>query len=240
MVRVRRLILAIVLATGWSWRPSAARRPPRTSDEESTEPEINVLVLDRQGTRERDDDEPVEGAIIVVTDAAGERGRRGRDRRRGPRHHRPAGRGSVHRHPRPRLPRRRRGLPREGGDVIAIDPNRSRVLNITVGDRERASTTTVDRLPQVIFNGLSFGLIIAICSVGLSLIFGTTGLVNFAHGEHRSPGAPSSPGGSTRDHGMQLVPAASSPILIGAAHRRRHRPGPLEAAAYARRCASSP
>lgn len=32
-------------------------------------------------------------------------------------------------------------------------------------------------------NGLKFGLIIAMTAVGLSLIFGTTGLINFAHGE---------------------------------------------------------
>src|SRR5690606_20680269 len=36
---------------------------------------------------------------------------------------------------------------------------------------------------RALANGLKFGLIIAMCSVGLSLIFGTTGLINFAHGE---------------------------------------------------------
>jgi neutral amino acid transport system permease protein len=38
-------------------------------------------------------------------------------------------------------------------------------------------------------NGLKFGLIIAMCAVGLSLIFGTTGLINFAHGELVALGA---------------------------------------------------
>ena len=32
-------------------------------------------------------------------------------------------------------------------------------------------------------NGIKLALIIAITAVGLSLIFGTTGLSNFAHGE---------------------------------------------------------
>ncbi len=38
-------------------------------------------------------------------------------------------------------------------------------------------------LAQLIFDGVKFGMIIAMCSIGLSLIFGTTGLTNFAHGE---------------------------------------------------------
>lgn len=37
--------------------------------------------------------------------------------------------------------------------------------------------------------GLSFGLLLALSSVGLSLIFGTTGLTNFAHGEMVTLGA---------------------------------------------------
>ena len=37
--------------------------------------------------------------------------------------------------------------------------------------------------------GIRFGLIIAMCAIGLSLIFGTTGLVNFAHGEMVTFGA---------------------------------------------------
>ena len=44
-------------------------------------------------------------------------------------------------------------------------------------------------LPQTLANGVKFGLIIAICAVGLSLIYGTTGLSNFAHGEIVALGA---------------------------------------------------
>lgn len=40
-----------------------------------------------------------------------------------------------------------------------------------------------DRLPQLFVSGLRFGLIVALAAIGLSLIFGTTGLTNFAHGE---------------------------------------------------------
>jgi neutral amino acid transport system permease protein len=41
----------------------------------------------------------------------------------------------------------------------------------------------LERLPQLTASGLRFGLIIALAAIGLSLIFGTTGLTNFAHGE---------------------------------------------------------
>lgn len=38
-------------------------------------------------------------------------------------------------------------------------------------------------------SGLRFGLLIGLCAIGLSLIFGTTGLTNFAHGEMVTFGA---------------------------------------------------
>ncbi|WP_245657237.1 branched-chain amino acid ABC transporter permease [Herbidospora mongoliensis] len=45
------------------------------------------------------------------------------------------------------------------------------------------------RVAQLVFEGLNLGLIIALGAVGLSLIFGTTGLTNFAHGELLTIGA---------------------------------------------------
>ena len=41
----------------------------------------------------------------------------------------------------------------------------------------------VDQISQRIIAGIIFGSLLALASVGLSLIFGTTGLSNFAHGE---------------------------------------------------------
>ncbi len=46
-----------------------------------------------------------------------------------------------------------------------------------------AGRSTFDAFWRAVANGLKFGLIIAMTAVGLSLIFGTTGLINFAHGE---------------------------------------------------------
>ena len=64
-----------------------------------------------------------------------------------------------------------------------------RVVNYFTGESQRVSQSTVDRWAQRFADGLRLGLIIAICSVGLSLIFGTTGLTNFAHGEMVTFGA---------------------------------------------------
>lgn len=49
--------------------------------------------------------------------------------------------------------------------------------------------TTLERLASLLASGLRFGLVIALAAVGLSLIFGTTGLTNFAHGELLTFGA---------------------------------------------------
>lgn len=46
-----------------------------------------------------------------------------------------------------------------------------------------------NRVLQLVVSGLIFGLMIALASVGLSLIYGTTSLSNFAHGEQVTLGA---------------------------------------------------
>ena len=51
------------------------------------------------------------------------------------------------------------------------------------GSAGESGASLFDRIAQRLVDGFRLGLIIAICSVGLSLIFGTTGLTNFAHGE---------------------------------------------------------
>ena len=64
-----------------------------------------------------------------------------------------------------------------------------RSANFFVGKDQRRTRSRLDLLPQAIWNGLFFGLIIAVCAVGLSLIYGTTGLSNFCHGEMVTFGA---------------------------------------------------
>ncbi|PKQ26067.1 MAG: branched-chain amino acid ABC transporter permease [Actinobacteria bacterium HGW-Actinobacteria-4] len=86
-----------------------------------------------------------------------------------------------------------------------------------------------NRFLQSIVNGLVFGLLLALASVGLSLIYGTTGLSNFAHGEQVSFGAVLTYFFATQQPvslpmipvsfviGMPLVPAALLAIAVAGA-----------------------
>ena len=56
-------------------------------------------------------------------------------------------------------------------------------VNYFTGNANRASVGYWSQLAQRLADGARFGLVLAMCAVGLSLIFGTTGLTNFAHGE---------------------------------------------------------
>jgi branched-chain amino acid transport system permease protein len=50
-------------------------------------------------------------------------------------------------------------------------------------DTGGSSSANAERWAFLLFGGLQFGIIVALAALGLSLIFGTTGLTNFAHGE---------------------------------------------------------
>jgi branched-chain amino acid transport system permease protein len=60
---------------------------------------------------------------------------------------------------------------------------RQRVLFPFKGGETTSSESRVDRMLNLVVSGIRFGLVVGVCSVGLSLVYGTTGLVNFAHGE---------------------------------------------------------
>lgn len=65
----------------------------------------------------------------------------------------------------------------------------TRTVNYFTGESQSAGQSQFERVAQLTANGIQLGLILAMCSVGLSLIFGTTGLTNFAHGEMVTWGA---------------------------------------------------
>lgn len=73
--------------------------------------------------------------------------------------------------------------------VTRVDPGTPRFINFRLGERERNVQTRWDRAQQLTVEGIRFGLVIALAAVGLSLIYGTTGLTNFAHGEIMTFGA---------------------------------------------------
>ncbi len=62
-------------------------------------------------------------------------------------------------------------------------------VNFFIGEGVRNVTSFADQLVERIVNGLRFGLMLALAAVGLSLVYGTTGLSNFAHGEMVTFGA---------------------------------------------------
>ncbi|SDR11846.1 branched-chain amino acid transport system permease protein [Thermostaphylospora chromogena] len=72
------------------------------------------------------------------------------------------------------------------------------------------------RVAQLAFEGLSLGLTIALGAVGLSLIFGTTGLTNFSHGELLTIGAFTAYLFNTA-FGLHLLIAAPLAVLVAAA-----------------------
>ena len=66
---------------------------------------------------------------------------------------------------------------------VNIGQSGSTVLNFFIGQGERNTVNLWDQIVDRFFNGLNFGLLLALAAIGLSLVFGTTGLSNFAHAE---------------------------------------------------------
>ena len=75
----------------------------------------------------------------------------------------------------------------EAGTVLNVKQSDWLTSNATRNFRfvgaEVQTATLSDQILQRLVAGLIFGALLALASVGLSLIFGTTGLSNFAHGE---------------------------------------------------------
>jgi neutral amino acid transport system permease protein len=86
------------------------------------------------------------------------------------------------------------------------------------GSSQTAVVGFLDKLAQLLVEGIKFGAIIAITAVGLSLIFATTGLINFAHGELVTLGASIAfiLNASVLGPQLQLIPAAVVTVALGA------------------------
>jgi branched-chain amino acid transport system permease protein len=82
--------------------------------------------------------------------------------------------------------------------------------------REGLQTSTSATALRVLVDGIRFGLVIGITGIGLSLIFGTTGLTNFAHGELVTIGAVLAWTFNVTA-GLQLIWATLLAIMVGAA-----------------------
>lgn len=84
------------------------------------------------------------------------------------------------------------------------------------GGGDGGSSITLERVLQLLFGGIVLSFIIALASLGLSLIFGTTGLTNFSHGELLTLGAFTALVLNTAG-GLNIVIAAPIAIILSAA-----------------------
>lgn len=67
--------------------------------------------------------------------------------------------------------------------TLSVNENQVRTAVFALGERTGQRASSFDRFVTLTVDGVKFGSIIALASLGLSLIFGITGLINFAHGE---------------------------------------------------------
>ncbi|MEY3624781.1 MAG: hypothetical protein RL696_162 [Actinomycetota bacterium] len=63
------------------------------------------------------------------------------------------------------------------------------VQNFFIGEGTRVTVSMFDQVVARLIYGINFGLMLGLAAVGLSLVFGTTGLSNFAHSEMVTFGA---------------------------------------------------
>ena len=72
---------------------------------------------------------------------------------------------------------------------VSVRAGQNKTVRFNLGVGVSSTITDFDRFKDLIIVGLKLGSIIALAAVGLSLVFGVTGLVNFAHGELITLGA---------------------------------------------------
>jgi len=181
LLRAFALALALLLVAA----PSGGAQEPIDAGNEEAAQTIRGTLSDGKGTSTRDDDVLVEGVEITVRAVGGEEvGTVTTDEE---------GVWSV-------------GVPEPGAYQVEIDtstfpdgaelrneerrviqtslnPGQTRTINFPIGADSRQTTGGLADLAQRIVLGINFGLIIGMMAIGLSLVFGTTGLTNFAHAE---------------------------------------------------------
>jgi branched-chain amino acid transport system permease protein len=90
-------------------------------------------------------------------------------------------------------------------DNVVLGQSYGPVLTVRAADFDD-STSKLEEFLQSSVNGLRLGLLLALASVGLSLIYGTTGISNFAHAEQVTLGGMV---------GYGLVNVAGLPLVVG-------------------------
>ena len=84
------------------------------------------------------------------------------------------------------LPRDKTQQGPNGAAKVTVDLKRSTAIGVNFQIREKGFSRSTSKAGQILnaaVSGILLGLLLALASVGLSLIYGTTGLSNFAHAE---------------------------------------------------------
>lgn len=176
------LVLAVLAVVGSMWSPAGAT----PEGEERIRVRVQDIPVDPA-----DDKEPVPGVTVVVTDPAGTEVASGVTDDEGVADIFVPSAGSyVVTLDTETLPE---GFALTSGDAgertVTVTQGLGANAAFNLGEATGGGGSKIDRLPQTLLNGIRFGLVIAIMSVGLSLIYGTTGLSNFAHAETVTLGA---------------------------------------------------
>jgi neutral amino acid transport system permease protein len=110
------------------------------------------------------------------------------------------------------------GVELAGADnrTVTVGEGRRQAVIIALTDGSTNAGGGTIRAVQLLVDGIRFGLLIAMAAVGLSLIFGTTGLTNFAHGELVTIGAVAAWYINVQG-GVPLIPATILAMVVGAA-----------------------
>ena len=95
-------------------------------------------------------------------------------------------------------------------------PATTRTVIFPLGQSTQKTVSKWTQAAQLTVEGIRFGLLIALGAVGLSLIYGTTGLTNFAHGEIVTFGAIMAWVANVT-FGIPFVPAAIVAVALSAA-----------------------
>lgn len=117
-------------------------------------------------------------------------------------------------------------------DGQSIKDGPERTVNVLTGDKKvffpvgsgdgdgggdtGGSSFTLSRVLQLVVDGIILSLLIALAALGLNLIFGTTGLTNFAHGELLTLGAFTTLVLNAPPIGLNIFIAAPLGVLLSA------------------------
>jgi neutral amino acid transport system permease protein len=95
---------------------------------------------------------------------------------------------------------------------VSVQSGQVKPVIFRLGAETRDIANDWDLAAQLSVEGLRFGLLLALASIGLSLVYGTTGLVNFAHAELVTLGAIVA--WYINDAGVQLMIAVALTVLV--------------------------